>query len=79
MITEEPAEKLSASDLWPIAKKLPRDEQVQLARLLLRHASARRTDAEAYAALPPRGDEFSSDEDALSWKDEGWEEFYAKG
>jgi hypothetical protein len=79
MIMAEPAEKLSASDLWPIAKKLPRDEQVQLARLLLRGAAARRTDAEAYAAVPPSEDEFSSDEDALGWEGEGWEEFYAKG
>jgi hypothetical protein len=75
----QPAEKLSAGDLWPIAKKLPRDEQVQLARLLLREASARRTDAEAYAALPPGEDEFSSDEAALGCEGEGWEEFYAKG
>lgn len=32
----EPAEKLSADDLLPIAKKLPRAEQVRLAELLLR-------------------------------------------
>ena len=75
----EPAEKLSAIDLWPIAKKLPRDEQVQLAKLLLRGAVAPRTDAEAYAAAPPGEDEFSSAEDALGWEGEGWEEFYAKG
>jgi hypothetical protein len=71
--------KLSAIDLWPIAKKLPRDEQVQLARLLLGGAAARWTDAEAYAALPPAEGELSSDEDALGWEGEGWEEFYAKG
>ena len=74
-----PAEKLSAGDLWPIAKKLPRDEQVQLARRLLREAAAQRTDAEAYAALPPGEGEFSSEDDALGWEGEGWEEFYAKG
>ncbi len=73
------AEKLSAGDLWPIAKKLQRDEQVRLARLLLREAAVRRTDADAYAALPPAEDEFSSDQDALGWEGEGWEEFYAKG
>lgn len=75
----EPAEKLSAIDVWPIAKKLPRAEQVQLAKLLLREARGRRTDAEAYAAMPPGEDEFSSDEDALAWEGEGWEEFYEKG
>jgi hypothetical protein len=75
----EPAEKISAIDLWPIAKKLPRKEQVQLAMLLLRGTAAHRTDADAYAAAPPSEDEFSSDEDALAWEGEGWEEFYEKG
>ena len=75
----QPAEKLSAGDLWPIAKKLPRSEQVQLARRLLRGEAPRRTDADAYAAVPPGEGEFSSDEDALGWEGEGWEEFYAKG
>ena len=32
----EPAEKLSADDLLPLAKKLPRDEQLRLARTLLK-------------------------------------------
>lgn len=31
----EPAEKLSADDLFPLAKKLPRGEQLRLARRLL--------------------------------------------
>ncbi len=31
----EPAENLSADDLLPLAKKLPRDEQIRLARTLL--------------------------------------------
>ena len=75
----QPAEELSAHDLWPIARKLPPAEQVQLAKLLLGGVAARRTDAEAYAALPPGKDEFSSEEDALGWEGEGWEEFYAKG
>jgi hypothetical protein len=75
----QPAEKLSADDLWPLAKKLPREERLQLAKLLLRGTSTRRTDAEAYTALPPGADELSSDEAALGWEGEGWEEFYAKG
>lgn len=80
----EPAEKLSAIDLLPIARKLPRDEQLQLAKLLLREATTGRTthqqaDADAYAAIPPADDEFPSDDDALAWEAEGWEEFYAKG
>ena len=75
----EPAEKISASDLWPIAKKLPREEQLQLARLLLRGSDAVRNDAAAYAAQPPAPDEFSSDDGALAWEGDGWEEFYEKG
>jgi hypothetical protein len=75
----DPAERRSAIDLLPIAKKLPCNEQVQLAMLLLRGAVAQRSDANAYAAAPPSEDEFSSDEDALAWEGEGWEEFYAKG
>ena len=31
----DPAEKLSADDLFPLAKKLPRGEQLRLARRLL--------------------------------------------
>jgi hypothetical protein len=79
MTMAQPAEKLSAHDLWPIAKKLRREEQLRLARRLLQEAAARRTDADAYTALPPGGDELSSAEDALAWEGEGWEEFYAKG
>ena len=29
--------------------------------------------------MPPGDGEFSSDEDALGWEGEGWEELYAKG
>jgi hypothetical protein len=71
----EPAEKLSARDLWPIAKKLPREEQLQLAGLLLRGADASRSDADAYAAAPPDPGEFAADDAALAWEGEGWEEF----
>jgi hypothetical protein len=74
-----PAENLSANDIWPIAKKLPRTEQLALAKLLLREGEPPRTDADAYAALPSGADEFSSDDAALGWEGEGWEEFYAKG
>ena len=76
----EPAEKLSVDDVWPIAKKLPRDQKERLAKRLLRELATPQTDAEAYATAPPRDDEFSSDDGALAWEGEGWEEFYdAKG
>lgn len=32
----DPAKKLSADDLLPLAKKLPRREQLRLARILLK-------------------------------------------
>jgi hypothetical protein len=74
----EAAKRLAAVDVWPIAKKLPRDEQLQLARLLLRQAATSlAADGEAYAAAPPGEEEFTSDEDVLDWEGEGWEEFYA--
>ena len=73
----ERAENLSAIDLWPIAKKLPRHEQVQLAKLLLSGAATAGNDAAAYLAEPPGPDEFASDVDPLGWDGEGWEEFYA--
>jgi hypothetical protein len=42
--------------------------------LPLREAAAARTDAEAYAAQPLSADEFSSDEEALAWEGDGWDE-----
>lgn len=70
---------LTAEDLWPLVRKLPHDEQVRLARLALRAATARSgaADAEAYRATPPAADEFSHDEDPLAWEAEGWDEFDA--
>lgn len=35
MIMADPAKKISADDLLPLAKKLPRREQIRLARTLL--------------------------------------------
>ena len=67
---------LTADDLWPLVLKLPHEEQVRLAKLALR-AAAGGVDAESYAASPPGADEFSSDEDALAWDADGWDEFDA--
>jgi hypothetical protein len=66
---------LSAHDLWPLLLKLSRDEQVRLAKLALRAASREGLqDARAYAATPPREDEFTVEEDPLAWESDGWEE-----
>lgn len=45
-----------------------------LARLPLREAAVARTDADTYTAQPPSEDDLSSDEDALAWEAEGWDE-----
>ncbi len=65
---------LMADDLWPLVRKLSQEEQVRLAKLALT-AAARGPDGDraAYLAAPPNIDEFSSEDDALSWEAEGWE------
>ena len=65
---------LTADDLWPLVRKLPHEEQVRLAKLALM-AAARGPggDREAYRVAPPTSDEFSSEDDGLSWESEGWE------
>ncbi len=69
---------LRATDLLPLAQKLSVEERVRLARILLR-TSALSGDAAAYAAQPPHDDELGSDDEALAWEGEGWEEFYEAG
>jgi hypothetical protein len=66
--------QLKAEDLWPLVQKLPHDEQVRLAKLALMAASREPSgDAEAYRTAPPAPEEFSSDDEALAWEAEGWE------
>jgi len=65
---------LTADDLWPLVRKLSHEEQVRLAKLALTAAvTGPDGDREAYRAAPPTADEFSSEDDALSWEAEGWE------
>lgn len=68
------SEPLNAEDLLPLVQKLPREEQVRLARLALRAASTGAADEKAYADEPPRPDEFEADEDPLAWEADGWED-----
>jgi hypothetical protein len=65
---------LTADDLWPLVRKLPHEEQVRLAKLALT-AAAREPggDREAYRVAPSTCDEFSSEDNGLSWEAEGWE------
>jgi hypothetical protein len=65
---------LTADDLFPLVRKLPHEEQVRLAKLALTAAAGGAGgDREAYRAAPPAADEFSTEDDALSWEAEGWE------
>jgi hypothetical protein len=74
---EQMSDPLTASDFWPLILKLPHEERVRLAKLALRAAASDDASAAAYAAAPPTTEEFSSDQEALAWEAEGWEEFGA--
>ena len=67
------AQPLTVEDLLPLVAKLPHDEQVRLAQLVLRAARDGARDARAYQAKPVRPDEFSQDDDGAAWDGEGWE------
>lgn len=64
-------EPLTADDLLPLVAKLSPLERARFLRLL----QARGDDASAYRAVPPRSNEFSSEEDGLAWESDGWEQF----
>ena len=61
---------LTADDLLPLVACLTPQERLRLLRLI----SARRDEKDAYSAFSPTREEFSSDEEPLSWDAEGWEE-----
>jgi hypothetical protein len=70
------SESRSADDFWPEIVRLSHKEQLRLAKLALKAASLGES-AAAYQGTPPLPDEFSTDDDALSWDADGWEEFSA--
>jgi hypothetical protein len=63
---------LTADDILPLVACLTPQERVRLLRLI---TSADGADAAAYKAVAPGTDEFTSDDDPLSWDAEGWEQF----
>ena len=67
------AQPLTADDLLPLVAKLPHDEQVRLAQLVLRAARDATRDAARYRRIPVRLNEFSQDDEAASWEADGWE------
>jgi len=64
------ATQLTVEDLVPLVAALTPEERTRLLRLIVRPQS---DDDPLYRAMPPAKEEFSSDEDPLSWEGEGWE------
>ena len=65
------AKPLSADDIVPLIACLTPEERMRLLRLI--SARPGPDDRDAYRALPPTREEFSSDEEPLGWDADGWE------
>ena len=65
------AKPLSADDILPLVACLTPQERLRLLRLISVRPGA--DDRDAYRALSPIREEFSSDEEPLAWDSEGWE------
>jgi len=63
---------LTADDILPLVACLTPRERSRLLRLISVPPEA--DDGDNYRALPPLREEFSSDEEPLSWDAEGWED-----
>lgn len=61
---------LTADEIFPLVKHLTLVERARLIRLI---NTSPQSDAETYRVLPLKADEFSSDDEALSWEGDGWE------
>lgn len=66
------ARTLTAEDILPLVATLTPGERSRLLRLI---AAKQESDSSLYAAMPPKPDEFGSDDDQLSWDAQGWEQF----
>jgi len=65
------ANPITADDLLPLIAGLPMAERVRVLRLLTKRPGS--DAAAAYDAQPPSPDEFSADDDPLSWDADGWD------
>jgi hypothetical protein len=65
------ANPVTADDLLPLIAALPVTERVRLLRLLTGRPNSEAD--RAYDAQPVGADEFSADNDPLSWDADGWE------
>jgi hypothetical protein len=64
------AQPLTADDLLPLVARLASCERDRLVHLI---EAKSENNASIYKATPPGRNEFSSDEEALAWDAEGWE------
>jgi hypothetical protein len=64
--------RMTADEILPLVVSLAPAERARLMRLLTENPDA--DEGEIYGAIPPRRDEFASDEDGLAWEAEGWED-----
>jgi len=67
------ADSLNADDILPLVASLTPQERIRLLRLITTRPGA--DAAAAYREAPPGQDEFSADEEPLTWDAEGWEDF----
>ena len=68
------------SDLERLATELASLTAEERARVLsaaIRGMRGAGSDADAYRAVPPSAEEFSTEGDPLAWDAEGWDEFAA--
>ncbi len=63
------AKPLTADDILPLVACLTPQERLRLLRLISVRPGA--DEGDGYCALPPTREEFSSDEEPLSWDAEG--------
>ena len=66
------AKPLTADDILPLVACLTPQERLRLFRLISVRPGA--DEGDSYCALPPTREEFSNDEEPLSWNAEGWED-----
>jgi hypothetical protein len=64
------AKPLTADEILPLVKHLTLPERARLIRLI---TASPEDDAAVYRAIPPKPDEFTSNDEPLAWDAEGWE------
>ena len=62
---------LTADDILPLVIALPAQERARLLRLIV---SQQGSDASMYRSLPASREGFSTDDEALAWDADGWED-----